>query len=829
LSDDFDLTVMTYNIQQGSYYIADVTPEEVSKIVLKHDVDLLGTQELHMDGADSLATYLPDYNWFGVGRDDGEEQGETGVIFYKKDRFELLEESTFWLSETPTVPGSKSWNSSDTRMVTWGKFKLIDSDEILFLFNTHFDHKSSWAREESSKLTLEKIKEIAGKNHPVIITGDFNFTSSSEAYQILVDDYYNYLKIYDTYYKAVNGNTGPTGTYNGYSNNNPTNKIDFVFVNPFFDVLSNEVITDKREDGEYISDHFPVKSILKMKYPNKPVTPTLKAIASDNKVMLTWDNKSELETLDTFADTTNDFQGYKLYKSKTPDMADALLIEDKWDVPMLRIPLFECDLIDDISGYTNYGINDGFGYYLGSNNGLQHFYVDNDVTNDETYYYILVAHDHGISGNTKGMADGMAPLECKTVLNTDGSGNIINSTTNVAIAKPVKLDGSTPHPGITLGENETFGKGTFNINLIDPDKVVDDNYRVVFVVDTVDLHAETNSKYRSERDIYYVNSGCKVISENRNEVIYEESIENYTATNILFNEAENYYFLNNLQKVATDEFEGVQIELSNLSEYSSWDSVNSTWLNGNSDIVVKPSINQSKFFPYDYEIIFGENYTSKVSTSRGVYDVDHEFVGNRYLVLNQTFDFKVVNKTYNDEELDIVGFDSDNDETFDILKDQVFVGYSQTIGNKTYWSGTVFSISFQNVGDNYPEAGDVYKVTFKRPFCETDELTFSVNSSVVKVEELKDNLLNETFQLNQNYPNPFNPTTNIPFQVFKEGRYSLKIYNALGQVVQNIFNKNLSAGSYVEIFDGNNLSSGVYIYALKGEGKNVVRKMMLVK
>ena len=89
---------------------------------------------------------LSDFSWFGVGRDNGQSLGETAVIFYRKDKFELLEQNTFWLSETPEVPGSRSWETSDTRIATWGKFEVKATGKIIYVFNTHFDHISSLAR-----------------------------------------------------------------------------------------------------------------------------------------------------------------------------------------------------------------------------------------------------------------------------------------------------------------------------------------------------------------------------------------------------------------------------------------------------------------------------------------------------------------------------------------------------------------------------------------------------------------------------------------------------------------------------------------------------------
>ena len=121
-----------------------------------HHADITGLQEAMKDQVDDLTALLPEYDWFGIGRDDGKEAGEFMAIFYRKDRFEVLEQSTFWLSETPETV-SKGWDAMCFRVVTWGKFKDKVTGKIFFLFNTHFDHVCEIARRESAKLLLQRI------------------------------------------------------------------------------------------------------------------------------------------------------------------------------------------------------------------------------------------------------------------------------------------------------------------------------------------------------------------------------------------------------------------------------------------------------------------------------------------------------------------------------------------------------------------------------------------------------------------------------------------------------------------------------------------------
>ncbi len=853
------INVMTYNIQQGSHYNPQTTPQAVAEIIIKNEIDFLGSQELHIDGVKSLSSLLPNYEWFGVGRDNGKEVGETGCIFFDSSKYKLLEQSTFWLSTTPDVIGSKSWNAADVRIVTWGKFLVVSDSSIVYLFNTHYDHISSLARLESSKLLLKKIYEIAGMN-PVIVTGDFNMISSSQEYNLLVDDYYNYLHLYDAQSKSVNGSTGPPGTFNNFTTNYPTEKIDFIFVNPFFDVITHAVLTDKYDNGEFISDHFPVRTQLKLKYPSAPITPELITVSGNNKVTLYWNSISEKETVETFTDSTNDFQGYKLYKSRTPGMEDAVLVPGKWDIPLLRDPLFECDLIDDKQGYTNYGIVNGFGYYLGDNSGIQHFYIDEDVQNGQTYYYVLIAYDHGIPG----MADGFPPMETPFILNVNADGNILNKSSNVGIAKPEEPTQEKPVPGVTLENNITGGTGTVSVKIIDPLKLKNGRYKIKFDVDTLNYNAVTNPKYRSNRDIYFVNTGINVISMKNDSVIYKENRLSYSARNLVLNPYLNYYFLNTTEPVTTDEIDGFQVVLDDLVERAEFDTDKSGWKTGNSNIQILPSSKEAYYFPWNCEIRFGEQYTGRTSTLKSIYDANGNIVAYTQLLLNHTFDFSVVSKDFPDEKLDLVVYDTNLNGLFDYGQDKVLAGYCVQLANKVYWAGTVFSISFEYTSGNLPVSGDVYELFFKKPFLDSDEIVFSVDDDITSVSPGNDQELITDFSLSQNYPNPFNPTTTIRYTIHtptfgvtsREGNQkgvfvTLKVYDILGREVTTLVNDFQQPGKYSVQFNvktrhqprqgggltgGASLPSGVYFYTLRvsplgntGREFQKTKKMLLLK
>ena len=145
---------------------------------------IIGLQEVLPDQLNYLKKNLADYDFVNAGRLDGRKQGESNPIFYKTKHYRLLQKDTFWLSKTPQIPGSKSWNAACPRIVTWLKLENKKTGNSFFVFNTHFDHFSQKARENSASLLIHQIKRIAA-NEPFIVLGDFNCTTNSQSYSIL--------------------------------------------------------------------------------------------------------------------------------------------------------------------------------------------------------------------------------------------------------------------------------------------------------------------------------------------------------------------------------------------------------------------------------------------------------------------------------------------------------------------------------------------------------------------------------------------------------------------------------------------------------------------
>jgi endonuclease/exonuclease/phosphatase family metal-dependent hydrolase len=236
--------------------------EKVTQLIRKYNPDLLGVQEaLHNQMVD-LQKNLTDYQYVGVGRDDGKENGEYSAIFYKKDKYDVIDQQTRWLSETPEVPGSKSWDAAITRVVTYAVLKEKATGKSFVLFNTHFDHIGKEARKNSAILIKKFIAELktnaSFKEIPILVSGDFNSQPTEEPYQTMING--TDVTLYDS-----RPASDLTGTSCGFEvGKRKCNTIDYIFHSSQWQATGYIVIQD--HDGKYYpSDHLPVMATFTLK------------------------------------------------------------------------------------------------------------------------------------------------------------------------------------------------------------------------------------------------------------------------------------------------------------------------------------------------------------------------------------------------------------------------------------------------------------------------------------------------------------------------------------------------------------------------------------
>ena len=226
--------------------------ERVAQYIQDMKLDVVGTQEVLQNQFNDLKSLLPDFEGVGVARDDGKETGEYSAVFYRKSVFDALDSGTFWLAENPDSVGMMGWDAVCVRVATWAKLQHKTTGKIVMAVNTHFDHVGKVARRESALLIIRKIKEIVG-GQPAVLTGDFNVTDQSEAYNTIVSNEFVLLDAH----KVAEKTSGANYTFHGFDkvDMEKRSKIDFVFVTPQIKVLHSEVTPEVKE--ALLSDHNP--------------------------------------------------------------------------------------------------------------------------------------------------------------------------------------------------------------------------------------------------------------------------------------------------------------------------------------------------------------------------------------------------------------------------------------------------------------------------------------------------------------------------------------------------------------------------------------------
>ncbi|MBL9189702.1 MAG: endonuclease/exonuclease/phosphatase family protein [Opitutaceae bacterium] len=263
-----ELRVMSYNVRLSS--ANDGEDAWAKRIELffapipAFAPDLIGFQEVLADQHDAIVARLGDLAFSGVARNDGKRSGEWSLVGYRRERFELLDSGTFWLSETPEVAGSKSWDAAITRICSWVRLRDRTSGRDFVFANTHFDHRGTIARLESAKLLSARLPKLAAGG-PAILVGDFNINEDTPAYGEFVRPTAPGAIRWIDAYRAVHPVRSPEeASFNGFKGTVKGSRIDFVFHTDHFTARSATIDRMSRA-GRYPSDHYPVTAVLRLK------------------------------------------------------------------------------------------------------------------------------------------------------------------------------------------------------------------------------------------------------------------------------------------------------------------------------------------------------------------------------------------------------------------------------------------------------------------------------------------------------------------------------------------------------------------------------------
>ena len=577
------------------------------------------------------------------------------------------------------------------------------------------------------------------------------------------------------------------------------------------------------------------------RFAQPPKMPTLTATPADGKVILTWDNISDTRTRDPFLGNINDFEGYKLFRATDKYFADAEVITDGYGTPMFMKPIFQCDLKNGKFGFTDFGLVNGAAYNLGSETGITHVFIDNNVMNGRTYYYGLVAYDYGAPN----IGPGISPSENNIVVELNEAEEVRSIGKNIAIVTPYKPAAGYISPDITIDDSKLTGGGKVEPSILAQSSINNNHqYQVSFNIDTVALLP----KY--EYGLMYTTNSIKVTDLNEGLVIYEESPEKFVGSNLIKVDSLGYWTLNTKAPFSTDVFDGIQLNIDLPYEVGSYDYANSGWVQGNGIMRVVPSSRESKYLAWDYHIVFSNNqniYSSTTTSKSNIRDALDDKISTNQILLAQAFDFYIKNETLIKEDgshviMDMVVHDVNQNGVYDREGDKIIVGGMRSDGK---WAGTAFVLDFNLASSlTYPQADDIFQVKFTRPFWKDDHIKFTVNS----YDGINTDSLSKTMDDIKVVPNPYVATnvmetavsnqflnqrrslmfTNVPAQAL------IKIFTVSGVLVDEIIINNSPEKGIVHwdmlTREGLEISAGMYLYHIKAEtGNEKIGKFAVIK
>jgi len=575
------------------------------------------------------------------------------------------------------------------------------------------------------------------------------------------------------------------------------------------------------------------------RFAQPPKMPTLSATAGDGEVILTWDNVADTKTRDPFLDNVNDFEGYKVYRATDKYFSDSEVITDGYGTPMFMKPIYQCDLIDEIRGFTDFGLVNGMGYNLGYDTGINHVFRDNTVQNGRTYYYAIVAYDYGAPN----IGPGISPSENNVVVELDEAEEIRSIGKNVAIVVPHQPAAGYVPPEIQVETNEQlFGTGTINPQIIASGSLQPDHdYLLTFGIDTI----STITDY--DRGLLYTTNSFSVYDVTENyELLYEEKPESYIGNNFLYRDTLDYWTLNTTSEVESDIFSGLQLTIQQDVETATFDYGNSGWITGSGYLNVIPSIYDGPSIPWDYKIIFtGEDstYVGVITNKSGVRDELGNSISRNDVIVSPALDFYVVNESFGDNEvMDVIVQDMNNNDTFELFEDRILVGAP----TETRWRATAFVLDFSFFDEStYPNADDVYALSWKRPFFSMDSIHFSVSEA----DSLDIDLLKSGMDDIKVVPNPYVMTNMMEEAVsnpFLNQRRKLMfthipaectihIFTVSGVLVDKIEVENQPENGIIHwdmlTREGLEIAAGMYLYHIESNvtGDSKIGKFAVIK
>ena len=620
------------------------------------------------------------------------------------------------------------------------------------------------------------------------------------------------------------------------------------------------------------------------RFAKAPLSPTLTAEASDGKVILTWDNVADKMTREPLLNNINDFEGYKIYKATDKHFSDAEQLTDMYGNPAGKKPIFQCDRKNGRIGAADYAVVNGESFYLGNDTGIQHYFIDNEVQNGRTYYYAVVAYDYGISAEElsgfSSVDASVYPAENNVVIELNEDESIRYTGKNVAVVTPGTRAAGYRGPQTNIDTSGIAGTGKIDIEILTTENLkAGHQYKIKFdVLETVYLNSPTK---RPESEMKYVNTGFTIYDQTENnKIVYQEDSQdpeankNYTEDKDKLRNQWNSGQSGEIEydrfvedAVVTDAFDGIRVKISDLCQNAEVDSSQTGWLNGNYAMNVNINADQEYrttqfedgrsridpihglYYPWEYEIRFDEEFESTFQNTyrQGLQNGDGIKILHNNFLLNQTFPFYVINKTW-DDTLQLAVHDVNKDSIFNILEDEIFAGHVEEIrGIYDYWGGTVFTLNFNEINstDGLPASDAIYHIDFKRPFTESDSIMFAIEAA----QKANQENINEDMKNIKVVPNPYVATNAMETSVSNIGlnqrrkimfthipaKCEIQIFTSSGIFIDKIKVNNAPEDGkvYWDLLTRENLeiAAGIYVYHIKSQetGKEKIGKFAVLK
>lgn len=259
LHEGHELNIMTFNIRYDTWFDIFHPWRSRKKNVLAHilaqQCHVIGLQEALPHQLNFLRENMKGFAFVGTGR-KGNVDSEFTPIFYDLQRIDLIKSGTFWLSQDPEVVGSHGWDALIPRIVTWAFFHDKITNKEFYAFNTHFANRGRIAKNESAKLLLKKVKEIAGSG-PCLVIGDFNSFPSEKPVRIMLNEK-DPEHFTDARTASAKTHTGSQGTYTQFRSRAVDEEpIDFIFIKNGVKVHRHSTLSNTAI-GRSASDHYAV-------------------------------------------------------------------------------------------------------------------------------------------------------------------------------------------------------------------------------------------------------------------------------------------------------------------------------------------------------------------------------------------------------------------------------------------------------------------------------------------------------------------------------------------------------------------------------------------